>query len=456
MSEPTPAEPDRAERVAAAVQTWSSHLVDLGGRNTLLWYRDLAVGTLELTKAHPSGLAMLLAGRPTRLSGLVREAGALADARRRARAIRAKTLELAEERGISAGWLAVGMATWDVPDGVRPPCAPVLLRSCSLRPRGGAGEDFDVDLGPDTELNPVLVHYLASEHDVRLDADLVADLVADLALREDGFDPSPVLASVAQACRGLAGFAIDARLVVGTFSYARLPMVTDLQTQAGSLAEHDVIAALAGDPGALAAVAARPEVDAAHEPDPAAEHLVLDADSSQTAVIDAVLAGSHLVVKGPPGTGKSQTIANLIAALAAAGKRTLFVAEKRAALDAVLSRLSAVGLGDLVLDLHDGGAGRQRVARELATTLDRAGRVPRPDVEQLNATLLDRRERLLAHTRALHQVREPWGVTAYAAQSALADLTARRPAPRSRVRVRGASLERLDQGELARLREELR
>ncbi|MGN6753663.1 MAG: hypothetical protein ACTHJJ_14050, partial [Intrasporangium sp.] len=82
----------RAERVAAAVKIWQRTLVDLGGRNTLLFYRDLAVGTLDLTHAHPSGLAMLLAGRPTRLSTLVREAGTLADARRRARAIRAKTL----------------------------------------------------------------------------------------------------------------------------------------------------------------------------------------------------------------------------------------------------------------------------------------------------------------------------------------------------------------------------
>ena len=62
----------RADRVAVAVRTWQRHLVDLGGRNTLLWYRDLPSGTLDLTAAHPGGLAMLLAGRPTKLSDLVR------------------------------------------------------------------------------------------------------------------------------------------------------------------------------------------------------------------------------------------------------------------------------------------------------------------------------------------------------------------------------------------------
>ena len=69
------------------------------------------------------------------------------------------------------------------------------------------------------------------------------------------------------------------------------------------------------------------------------EFLVLDADASQNYAINAVLAGQSLIIKGPPGTGKSQTIANLIASLIARGKKVLFVAEKRAAIDAVTKRL---------------------------------------------------------------------------------------------------------------------
>src|SRR5215203_6082918 len=90
----------RADRVAAAVKIWQRTLVDLGGRNTLLWYRDLPTGTLDLTTAHPGGVAMLLAGRPTRLSDLVREPVTFDEARRRARAIAAKSRELAQQRGI--------------------------------------------------------------------------------------------------------------------------------------------------------------------------------------------------------------------------------------------------------------------------------------------------------------------------------------------------------------------
>ena len=102
-----------------------------------------------------------------------------------------------------------------------------------------------------------------------------------------------------------------------------------------------------------------------------ADYSVLDADSSQRSAIDAVLAGRSLVIHGPPGTGKSQTIANLIAAMVARGRKVLFVAEKRAAIDAVLSRLAAVDLGDLVLDIHEGTRDRQRIA-------GRPGRHPGP------------------------------------------------------------------------------
>lgn len=414
------------------MRRWRTALVDLGGRNTLLWYRDLPSGTLDVTAAHPGGLSKLLAGAPTRLSDLFREPTALAEARRRARVIRAKTVELKEERGIVAGFLAIGMATWNVPKASRPPAAPVLLRSCVLKPTGVAQADFVLDLGPDIEFNPVLEHYLRSEAGIALDA----DALAEMATVGGRFDAGPVYSALANACAGVPEFAIARRLVIGTFSYAKLPMVADLAAQDATLANHDVVAALAGAPDALAAVRATlpdPIVD----PDPSREYLVLDADSSQQAVIDAVRTGSHLVVKGPPGTGKSQTIANLIATLASDGKRTLFVAEKRAAIDAVLTRLERVGLGGLVLDAYEGATNRRAVAQAFGRRLDDlAGMPAAPDGGQVDV-LRDRRRTLVEHAEAMHARREPWGVSAYEAQVAMTDLAARPVAPMSHVRFHG-------------------
>ena len=444
-----PADP-RGERVAAAVRSWQRHLVDLGGRNTLLWYRDLPSGTLDLTTAHPGGVAMLMAGRPTKLSDLVREPVALQEARRRARTIRAKAIELQEERGITAGFIAVGMATWTAPGASRPPAAPVLLRSCVLKATGAAQQDFALDLGADVELNPVLEHYLRSEQGLELDA----DALADLSMVSKGFDPHPTFAALQRLCAGLPNFSISPRLVVGTFSYAKLPMVADLAAQGDTLADHDVVAALAGDPDALRAV--RTAVPpAAADPEPDREHLVLDADSSQQAVIEAVRAGANLVIKGPPGTGKSQTIANLIASLSGDGKRVLFVAEKRAAIDAVVGRLDRLGLGDLVLDAHSGATNRRRLAQELGAALERASDAADPDTSEVERTLLERRTRLTDHATALHERREPWGVSAYDAQVELTRLTHRRNAPTSRVRIHGEALRAVSRGRVRELAREL-
>jgi len=80
--------------------------------------------------------------------------------------------------------------------------------------------------------------------------------------------------------------------------------------------------------------------------------LVLDADSSQHSAMIDVLKGKNVVIEGPPGSGKSQIIANLIALLMHEGKKVLFVSEKLVALEVVHQRLEQVGLGDFCMELH--------------------------------------------------------------------------------------------------------
>lgn len=98
-------------------------------------------------------------------------------------------------------------------------------------------------------------------------------------------------------------------------------------------------------------------------------YTVLDADSSQIAVIEDAKAGKNLVVEGPPGTGKSQTIVNLIAELIASGKTVLFVSEKMAALEVVKSRLDSINLGKFCLELHSKHSNKKKVLDELKRSL---------------------------------------------------------------------------------------
>ena len=93
----------RDRLVDAALRNWTRDLIDLGPRNQLLYYRDLAVGTLDLASADPASVAALVEGRRTQLSDLF-VGDALVTARKRARAIHAKILEMQEERGISVGY----------------------------------------------------------------------------------------------------------------------------------------------------------------------------------------------------------------------------------------------------------------------------------------------------------------------------------------------------------------
>src|SRR5579862_4588685 len=394
----------RLALVSAAQQRWIAALTDLGGRNTLLYYKDRRAATLDLAQADPEALDRFTRTGSIRLTRLFKDVDLRGDAIRRVQAIHRKARELLEERGIRAGYLATGMARWD--ELFLEPAAPVLLRGLTITPTRARYDDFDLVLDDEHEVNPVLVHKLTTVFGAELTR----------LTPQNAFDRLQLAADAAE----VPGFEITDRQVIGTFTYAKLPMVRDMEAAGDLLAESDLVAAIAGDPEAQELVSAEPL--AAHKDqtdDPEDDYSVLDADSSQRHAIDTVLAGQSLVIHGPPGTGKSQTIANLIAALVAHGRKVLFVAEKRAAIDAVLSRLKGVDLGDMVLDIHEGTRDRQRIASDLGATLDLAGQAATPEVGRLHRRLVDRVQRLSRHVSALHEVHEPWGLTPFAVQSAL-------------------------------------
>ncbi|MCW2922887.1 MAG: hypothetical protein JWM98_291 [Thermoleophilia bacterium] len=409
---------ERERIVARAVRAWCDLMIDRTGRNALLKYKPLTKGTLELAPAQTEPFDRLLRLR----SVAVEELGAPGEGEvpARARTVYRKAQENFEERGIHTLYVACGLATWDT-TGPWPPAAPVLMLGARLTPRGAALDGFDVQLTGEVELNPTLLHILRTEHATKVEPE---DLYArfDGELDEEG-ELQDALEFVRTACAAVPGFTIEPRRVLANFAFAKLPMVRDLASMVETLAAHDVIAAVAGVPEARDALAERraasqdapmPDFDAVP---PADEFLILDADSTQNAAIDRVLAGESLVVKGPPGTGKSQTISNLIASLAARGKTVLFVAEKRAAIEAVTKRLDSEELGSLVLDVHGGVGTRRHFAARIKGALEWVGSSETVDATNLHRTLVAARAELHDASDTLHDVREPWGVSLYAAFS---------------------------------------
>ncbi len=405
-------------RISRAIRDWTGQLVDVSGRNTLLCFKDLRAGTLDFGTAKDVALDQILNGRTMRFSEAFGDEDR-ANAARRGRAIRARAEENFEERGLRTLFLAWGMATWTNTKSTFTPCAPVLLRQAHLVPHGSAAEDFEVSLPGEWEINPTLLHVLASDFEVRIEADSLLDLL-DLDL--DAPDPQPLFDRLTKECAQVGGVRVDRRAVLANFSYAKLPMVNDLAAAEDLLARNTLICAIAGDEKARQELRSRHGDVSPSAPDftpPTDEFLVLDADSSQSYAINAVVGGADLVIDGPPGTGKSQTIANLIATLSGRGKRVLFVAEKRAAIDAVLSRLEKVGLGDLVLDLHDGPGPKGKLAQQFAKSLADAASARPTDMVVEQEQFVRRRDALVRRTAALHQKRDPWGISVYGLQSEL-------------------------------------
>lgn len=420
-------DPELDDRVIAeAIDRWVRDLTDLGGRNSLIYppqIRDAALNLTPSTGADPDAVQRVLSGQRVALSECF-QPKRLADAARRARAVTRRAGWQAEETGLQTLYLGLGVVSWNVEDGPRP-AAPLLLAAAELTPRGRLSEDFHIEIVGGWQPNLVLIQLLKNGFGADLSEQDIEDrleTLEPLAQIDDLFQD--VAATLERACASVPGFRIKKTVLLSNFSYAKLPMVRDLEESTDSIRKHPLVSALAGVPGAREqlrdSVLPDSPADFAAEPPPQDEFLVLDADASQSAAINAALAGRNLVIVGPPGTGKSQTIVNLIAALVANEKSILFVAEKRAAIETVAARLKSVGLGDLLLDVHGGVRDHRRMLEQVAQALEtaRSGTVAN-DPSNVGRRLIHSRERLTAAVEALHQPVEPWGLSAYDVQGEL-------------------------------------
>lgn len=417
----------RADRVGDALDRWSQQIAGTTRATSFLTHMREGDHVLDLTHSHPSGLAQLLAGRgPTRLSSLVREVGALADARAHARAIRETAERQAEEVGLTTCHLGIGEATWIPEGGGRPLQAPVLVRPITLRLRGNAREDVDLDLDATVDLNPVLLRALR-------EAGVAVDARALLGTTDGayGFDPNPVLDAFRALGQPLPGFRVSHALVVGNLMDAAGPLADDLAADRPEWIDHDLVAALAGDPDARRQLA-----EAGSTPQPVPEHeLVAAVDPDRHEALEHVLGGAHLALTTPPGAEVLDLVVDLAAELNARGRSVLVVSQRRRHLSQLVADAGSRGLGDLLFDLSPDPSLQRNASAALLQSLRGAGSVHRPIDAEEPPELVQARETLTGHVEAMHRVQEPWGVSAHDALSALAALTRLRPAPRTAVRL---------------------
>src|SRR5579884_411312 len=316
-----------------------------------------------------------------------------------------------QEQGVHVLFVALGFLEWLEADAsTEITRSPLLLVPVDLERENLFSPYRLVPSGEDAVLNPTIVQKLQMDFGLKLEPgeegwpslQALLDWVLDQVGRRRGWHVVP-----------------DAYL--GLFSFLKLSMYQDLAANGKRLAEHSLVRALAGDRGALApppaGLPAADELD--HRVPPEDTFHILDADSSQWEAIEAAKAGLSFVLEGPPGTGKSQTIANIIAECLARGKRVLFVSEKMAALEVVYKRLAACGLADFCLEAHSHKANKREIIKQLQQALEvpKAQRSPDGFVLEDYAEL---RQRLNDYVRALHAEVQPLGISAYDAHGEVA------------------------------------
>lgn len=325
----------------------------------------------------------------------------------------AQTLE--EEQGVNILYLALGLLRWfdaDTSDIVRH--APLVLLPVRLE-RSSAADRFKLKWR-DEPPSPNLT----------LQAKMKAEfgLVIEDFRDEDEVDLPAYCARVAETIASKPRWEVlpDA-MVLGFFSFAKFLMYRDLDPENWPLEapidQREAIVALLRDGFPESPPLIQDDVSLDDVILPIELHHVVDADSSQTVVIAEAAGGRSLVVKGPPGTGKSQTITNIIAAAAARGYKVLFVAEKMAALEVVHRRLQQAGLGPLALELHSNKVSKRTVLDELKRTRDAILRRPRNDLSVIQK-LGEIRSDLNAFAQRLHHPLNPSELSPFAILGRLA------------------------------------
>lgn len=322
-----------------------------------------------------------------------------------------------DEQGVNILFVTFGLLRWyESPDSEAPFFSPLLLVPVQLS-RASRDAPWQVAVYED-EVVPNLCLSEMLRSNFKLDLpELPTDELDVPGAREAYF------CSVRNAISVSPRWEVLDKVTLGTFSFQKVAMWKDLGENANRVAGHDLCRAIAGDEAI--AVAGPTNLPSPREFDdripPQELHTILDCDSSQLEGILAVKNGTSLVLDGPPGTGKSQTIANIIAESLANKKSVLFVSEKAAALEVVKRRLDERSLGDFCLECHSHKANKKDVVAELGRCLGLHAEEYRNQVDDLDR-LEEARARLNQYVRSLHKPHGALRLTPFAIQGRLAAL----------------------------------
>lgn len=329
--------------------------------------------------------------------------------------IHSTAASIMEEQGYNVLFLAVGFLEWYEADNSEVVIkSPLILIPVELT-RPSVKGIYKVKYTEDSILlNPALRQKMKLDFGIDLD-----DLEDDI----EKIDLVKVFSGIQSKIELKERWKVTNDIFLGLFSFAKFMMYKDLEANFQSILDNDIVKTICGQEihkrESLDSLCSWEELKELTKPQKTFQ--VLDADSSQQRAIAVVKKGNNLVIEGPPGTGKSQTIANIIAELLADGKKVLFVSQKMAALEVVKKRLEAVGLGDFCLELHSKLTNKKRVIEELAESLTKPQQADHKHDQDL-LKLEQLKEELDTYAREVSMPFGELGITPYKAMGILASL----------------------------------
>lgn len=337
------------------------------------------------------------------------------DLERRLRRLYLNHRTIIQETGANNLYFAMGFLAWtDRDDEAKAQRSPLMLVPVRLEREGRAGAAVYRLVFDDEALDTNYSLYEKLKHSFDI----------TLPLLEDENTPETYWGEVEKAIRHKThdGWHIVREMSVGLFRFQKQVMWHDLDPSRWPahsritdkpLIRRILLGAKEGDsrPGQL--------IEEYDQDDPEGLkglpklQLIRDVDSSQhSALVDALAREDGLVIEGPPGTGKSQTITNLIAAALADGKSVLFVAEKMAALEVVHKRLQDSKLGDFCLQLHGLKTNKKELLNSITSRRRRSAQRPR-ELKRKESELVAVRKELIELSAALSTPVGPEGLPLY-------------------------------------------
>jgi very-short-patch-repair endonuclease len=317
-----------------------------------------------------------------------------------------------EEGGANTLFLSLGSLRWKkAAEDSRQYRAPLILLPVKLERKSAISGVTLLAHEDEPRFNLTLLELL--RHDFELQ---IPGLDGSLPSDDSGVDVVGIWNMVRRAVRDLPGFEVLEDVMLGTFSFAKYLMWRDLVDRQDQLKESSVVRHLierGAESFQCRGEFPQPE-ELDRKIDPAKLFAPLPADSSQLSAVVASGNDCDFVLDGPPGTGKSQTIANMIAHNLALGRRVLFVAEKRAALDVVYRRLEEKGLGDFCLELHSNKTSKADVLKQLERAWDARDALSEEEWNREAAEVRRLRDSLNGLVHLLH-AEQPNGLTLHEA-----------------------------------------